>query len=79
MQSGYRQGLEAFALAPSKLLVNKRSNEVVNIASMEMLKELFAGSVCGGVRGGPLIREVKTWMQVKTWMSGTSPGKTSSV
>jgi hypothetical protein len=45
MQSGYRQGLEAFALAPSKLLVNKRSNEVVNIASMEMLKELFAGSV----------------------------------
>jgi hypothetical protein len=42
MQGGYMQGLEAFAFAPSKLLVNGRSNEVVNIASTEMLKELFA-------------------------------------
>jgi hypothetical protein len=44
MQRGYMQGFEAFALPPSKLLVNKRSNEVVNITSTKMVKELFAGS-----------------------------------
>ena len=45
MQGGYRQGLEAFACAPSKLLVNRCSNEVVNIASIKKMKELFAGSI----------------------------------
>ena len=45
MQRGYMQGLEAFAFASSKLLVNGRSNEVVNIASIKKMKELFAGSI----------------------------------
>src|SRR5580704_6645981 len=45
MQRGYMQGFEVFALRPSKLLVNRRSNEVVNIASTEMMKNWFAGSV----------------------------------
>jgi hypothetical protein len=43
MQRGYTQGLEAFAFAPSKLLVNERSNEVVNIASTKMVKKFFCG------------------------------------
>ena len=42
MQRGYMQGIEVFALRPSKFLVNRRSNEVVNIASTEMMKKLFA-------------------------------------
>jgi hypothetical protein len=41
MQRGYTQGIEVFAFAPSKLLVNRRSNEVVNIASTKMMKKLF--------------------------------------
>ena len=45
MQRGYTQGIEVFAFAPSKLLVNRRSNEVVNIASTKMMKKLFAGSI----------------------------------
>ena len=42
MRGGYTQAFEAFALAASKLLVNERSNEVVNIASTKMMKKLFA-------------------------------------
>jgi hypothetical protein len=45
MQSGYTQVSGAFAFAASKLLVNGRSNEVVNIASTKMMKKFFAGSV----------------------------------
>jgi hypothetical protein len=45
MQGGYTQVSAAFAFAASKLLVNGRSNEVVNIASTKMMKKLFAGSV----------------------------------
>ena len=45
MQRGYMQGLEAFAFASSKLLVNGRSNEVVNIASTKMLKKLFTSAL----------------------------------
>jgi hypothetical protein len=42
MQRGYRQALAVFAFAASKLLVNSRSNEVVNIASTKMMKKLLA-------------------------------------
>jgi hypothetical protein len=42
MQRGYTQGLAAFAVAASKLLVNERWNEVVNIASTKTVKKLFA-------------------------------------
>jgi hypothetical protein len=45
MQSGYTQVSGAFAFAASKLLVNGRSSEVVNIASTKMMKKFFAGSV----------------------------------
>jgi hypothetical protein len=41
MQRGYTQAFEAFAFAASKLLVNSRSNEVVNIASTKVMKKLF--------------------------------------
>jgi hypothetical protein len=39
MQGGYTQVSGAFAFAASKLLVNGRSNEVVNIASTKMMKK----------------------------------------
>jgi len=42
MQRGYMQGLEVFAREASELLVNRRSNEVVNIASTEMMKKWLA-------------------------------------
>jgi|GEM_PF-6673274 len=45
MRRGYTQGFTAFAFEASKLLVNRRSNEVVNIASTKMMKKLFAGSI----------------------------------
>jgi hypothetical protein len=41
MRGGYTQAFEAFAFAASKLLVNERSNEVVNIASTKMMKKLL--------------------------------------
>ena len=44
MRRGYMQGFEVFAPRLSKFLVNRRSNEVVNIASTKMMKKLFAGS-----------------------------------
>jgi hypothetical protein len=45
MHRGYTQAIEAFAFEASKLLVNERSNEVVNITSTEMMNKWFAGSV----------------------------------
>jgi hypothetical protein len=42
MQRGYMQGFEVFAREASELLVNRRSNEVVNIASTEMMKNWLA-------------------------------------
>jgi hypothetical protein len=45
MQRGYMQGFEVFAREASELLVNRRSNEVVNIASTEMMKKWLAGSI----------------------------------
>jgi hypothetical protein len=46
MQRGYTQGIAVFAGETSKLLVNRGSNEVVNITSTEMMKNWFAGSMC---------------------------------
>jgi hypothetical protein len=48
MQRGYMQGFEVFAREASELLVNRHSNEVVNIASTEMMKKLLAGSIVQG-------------------------------
>jgi hypothetical protein len=45
MQRGYMQGFEVFAREASELLVNRRPNEVVNIASTEMMKKWLAGSI----------------------------------
>jgi hypothetical protein len=42
MPSGYTQGFAALVFAALILLVNKRSNEVVNIASTEMMKKWFS-------------------------------------
>jgi hypothetical protein len=42
MQRGYMQGFEVFAREASELLVNRHSNEVVNIASTEMMKKWLA-------------------------------------
>jgi len=49
MRRGYMQGFEVFARRPSKFLVNRRSNEVVNITSTKMMKELLAGSIVPSV------------------------------
>jgi hypothetical protein len=45
MRRGHTQGFAVFASAASKLLVNRGVGEVVNIASIKMMKKLFAGSV----------------------------------
>ena len=45
MQRGYMQGFEVFAREASELLVNRRSNEVVNIASTEMMKKWIVSSI----------------------------------
>ena len=42
MRRGYTQGIAMLGREMSKLLVNRRSNEVVNIASTEMMKKLFS-------------------------------------
>ena len=41
MRRGYTQAFAMFAFEASKLLVNRGSNEVVNIASTEMMKKIF--------------------------------------
>ena len=41
VRGGYMQAMPGFSRAASKLLVNGRSNRMVNIASIKMMKKIF--------------------------------------
>jgi hypothetical protein len=42
VRGGYTQAAPGILRAASKLLVNGRSNKMVNIASIKMMKKIFA-------------------------------------
>ena len=72
MQGGYTQAITVFALRASKLLVNGRPNEVVNIASTKRVKKFLPVPVMLGAA-----KFVCTSVIVKTEMPGSGSGHSS--
>ena len=80
MQRGYTQGIAVFADETSKLLVNRGSNEVVNITSTEIMKNWFAGSMCSVIArshrvpplAGPMTGSTTKQSSSEPWIASRS-------